>query len=338
MHYWRKPSGSRQKEGLWSMSKKLLIIIAGIIVLLGTGYLIYTKNGKSSDKLALREIQPVVGDIRITFSTTGVVEPQNRLEIKPPISGRIEEILVQEGDRVSRGQIVAWMSSSDRAALLDSARAQGKEALAYWKDVYKATPLISPIDGEVIVRAMEPGQTVSTGDAVIVVSDRLIVKAQFDETDIGRVHLKQAAVITLDAYPDAAINGMVDHIAYESQLINNVTIYEVDIVPQKVPPFFRSGMSTSVEVIEKEKKSVLLLPVGAVTTEGTHSVVTVRDSNGRYIKREIKTGLSDGARIEIIGGLTEGTPVIVKAQRYTLPEQTNESSPFMFRRPGKKSK
>jgi macrolide-specific efflux system membrane fusion protein len=51
--------------------------------------------------------------------------PQNRLEIKPPIAGRAEEVLVNEGELVKAGQIIAWMSSTDRAALLDAARAQG---------------------------------------------------------------------------------------------------------------------------------------------------------------------------------------------------------------------
>ena len=166
----------------------------------------------------------------MTVITTGVVEPQNRLEIKPSISGRIEEILVHEGDHVRSGDVLAWMSSTERAALIDAARSQGNKELKYWEEVYKKTPLISPIDGEIIDRPVEPGQTVTTSDAVLVLSDRLVVNAQFDETDVGKVKIGQKAFITLDAYPDIQLDGVVDHIAYESQVINNVTIYDVDIL------------------------------------------------------------------------------------------------------------
>jgi len=315
------------------MNKTRSVIILLVLAALAAGYHLYTRNGSSSGKESLVEVKPAIGDIRVTFETTGVVEPQNRLEIKPPISGRIEEVLVREGDRVKTGQTVAWMSSTDRAALLDSARAQGEKELAYWKDVYKATPLLSPIDGEVIVRAVEPGQTVSVGDPVIVVSDRLIVKAQFDETDIGRVRKGQKAVVRLDAYPDTIIHGTVDHIAYESQIVNNVTTYDVDIISPNVPGFFRSGMSTTVEIIEKEKQGAMLIPLGAVTSENGKNYVI---GKGKVIK-EIVTGLSDGNKVEVVSGLSPDDVIFIKQKQYTPPKRSDNGSPFMFSRPKKKN-
>ena len=99
----------------------------------------------------------------------------------------MERVLVTEGDVVKQGQVLAWMSSTDRAALLDAARMQSKETSSYWETVYKPTPLIAPISGQVIVQQIQPGQTLGLDSAVVVLSDRLIVKAQVDETDIGRV-------------------------------------------------------------------------------------------------------------------------------------------------------
>lgn len=333
-----KLSGYRRKVVHWNMMKNKVLILVIILIVAGAGlYIVNLRRGPSSGQIITTEIHPRHGDIRITFTTTGTVEPQNRLEIKPPINGRIEEILVKEGDKVAQGSIVAWMSSTDRAALLDSARAQGPEALAYWKEVYKATPLLSPINGEVIVRAVETGQTVSTSDAVIVISDRLIVKAQFDETDIGRVRLHQRAVMSLDAYPDVKIPGIIDHIAYESKLVNNVTIYEVEIIPQKVPPFFRSGMSATVEVLEKIKTDVMLIPLDAIISDGDKSYVLVKNTAGQEpLKREITTGLSNGVMVEVITGLNMDDTVIRKQKSYTLPGRNTGSSPFMFGRPKKK--
>lgn len=281
-----------------------------------------------------REAKAAMGDIRIVVDTTGVVEPQNRLEIKPPIDGRVDSIEVREGDKVVQGQVLAWMSSTDRAALLDAAQTQGSDAVKYWKEVYRPTPLMSPIDGEVIVRAVEPGQTVTSATPVLVLSDRLIVKAQFDETDIGRIKLKQPAVISLDAYPGDKIAAVVGHIAYESKLINNVTIYEVDILPETIPSFFRSGMSANVSVAEKEKKDVLIIPAEAVTKKEGIDTVTVRSVAGLRTKA-VETGMSDGVHTEISSGLKAGDVVVIQKKKYQSARKS-ATSPLVQQ--GKKKK
>ena len=78
--------------------------------------------------------------LRRTVESTGEVRPDNRLEVKSPIAGRIETLLVNEGDLVEKGQIVAWISSTERATLLDTARAKGADELKYWEEIYKAAP------------------------------------------------------------------------------------------------------------------------------------------------------------------------------------------------------
>ena len=283
----------------------------------------------------VEEIRPEIGDIRETVSTTGEVEPQNRLEIKPPISGRIEEILVREGDMVKVGQTLAWMSSTERAALLDAALTRGAEQVAYWKDVYKATPLIAPIDAEVIVRAFEPGQTVTASDAILVLSDRLIVSAQVDETDIGGVKVGQDAIVSLDAYPEVKVRSRVSHISYESTVQNNVTIYEVDILPDSIPAVFRSGMSAVVEIVTQSKDGVLRLPVAAVRKGRRKSTVTVLE-DGRQVSRNVETGASDEKYVEIVSGLGEKDTVVVKKERKSPRKNagTQGTNPFMPQRPG----
>src|SRR3989304_9636454 len=88
-------------------------------------------------KTATETSNPGRGNIEVFITTPGTVQPQNRLEMKPPISGRIEDILVREGDHVKKGNIVAWMSSTERAALLDAARSRGGETLRQWEEGYK---------------------------------------------------------------------------------------------------------------------------------------------------------------------------------------------------------
>ncbi len=312
------------------MFKTRSIAICAILTLsLAMVFLFFRVRTNTNSQFTTEEVRPVVGDIKLTVITTGVVEPQNRLEIKPSINGRAEEILIKDGDKVKKGQILARMSSTERAALVDAARSQGDEALDYWEEVYKQTPIISPIDGEVIVRSIEPGQTVTTNDTLLVLSDRLIVNAQFDETDIGRVRVGQEAVIALDAYPNVKIKGIVDHIAYESQLINNVTIYDVEIVPRRVPPFFRSGMSANVEVVEKKREGAILIPVEAINRDQGITYVKVRKKPENTIEeRVVEIGLSDEKSVEVVSGLTTEDILIVQDNIVSLKKKPTGTNPF----------
>ena len=310
-------------------------ICLGIFIVLVVVMTIARCSHKPS-KETTREIKPVVGTIQTTITSTATVQPQNRLEIKPPINGRIDAILVKEGELVKAGQTLVWMSSTDRAALLDAARARGPEAMKYWEDVYKATPLISPIDGEVIVSQDEPGQIVTSTEAVVVLSDRLIVQAQVDETDIGGIRIGQDVTISLDAYPQIIVKGRVDHIYYESKIVNNVTIYQVDIVPDTVPQAFRSGMTATVNIAEKTKEEVLIIPLEAVkrTKDGAH--VLVKAGLGKKpAERKVELGLADEKNVEVLSGISETDRIIVTSQKYTPSTEvkggTNPLMPFRRR-------
>lgn len=316
-------------------NKKVKIIFGILVIVTAIVFWQYKVKHSNPDGEMTEEIKPVIGTIQNIISTTGTVLPKNRLEVKPPVNGRVDEILLQEGDKVKTGQILAWMSSTERAALLNTALGQGEEILKYWKEVYKAIPLISPIDGEVIVATTQPGQTVTTSDAVIVLSDKLIVRAQVDETDIGKVKVGQDANISLDAYPDTKIKAKVEHIYYESATVNNVTIYKVDLLPENIPQFFRSGMNTSIDFIIENKENVLTVPVDIVfkSEEGDYVLVKQPDSK-EPVKRTVELGVSDDENVEIVSGLSLNDTLIKTDQKYSLSENTNTgSNPFMPKMP-----
>lgn len=318
------------------MKNRKKLITAVIVLCVAIFLIIHTRTAKDQPKGNSRKvINPIMGSVQLRVATTGVVEPQNRLEIKPSISGRIEDILVKEGDHVKRGEVLAWMSSTERAALVDAARSQGEEALEYWEEVYKKTPIISPIDGKVIVRAVEPGQTISSSEVILVLSDRLMISAQFDETDIGRVKVGQKAHITLDAYPDINLEGLVGHIAYESKIESNVTIYDVDILPKDIPDILRSGMSVTVNVIEKETGDVLTIPSSAIHYDGERQYVLVKDRRGKTTERDISVGLNNDKDAEVISGLSTEDNVIVQDSLYLPKRKSSGTNPFM---PSRKKK
>lgn len=277
----------------------------------------------------LEIIKVTRGDIVASIPTSGIVTPRNRLEIKPPIAGRIEQVLVNEGDTVRRGEIAAWMSSSDRAALLDAARAKGEAELRRWEEFYKPTPIIAPINGFIIQRNVEPGQSFSTNDIVLVMADHLIVKAQVDETDLGRIVLGGGAQIILDAYPEKKIRGEVEHIAFESQVVNNVVVYNVDVRPEAVPPFFRSGMSATVNFSQSEKSDSLILPSKAVKKRGQSSYVfQLKKADGKPQLVRVETGLENGDNIEIVSGLALGDTVVIPTKKMVDEAFARRGGPF----------
>ncbi len=316
------------------MKKKWFIILGVVILMLGGGAYYYfavmqghSRRGRSGTNV--QTIEAKLGSIQETVDATGEVLPLNRVEIKPPIGGRIEQLLVDEGARVKAGQILAWMSSTDRASILDAARAKGPEEEKKWQDAYKPTPIIAPLSGVIILRNVVVGQTVDSTVVIYAMSDKLIVKADVDETDIGRIRLGMDAIITLDSYPDKPINGSVFQILYEGVNTSNVITYGVKIEPKNVPPFFRSQMTANISLIANKKENVILLPESAIQPSPTGDrQVMMRGPDGKPTPHVVQVGLENGDQAEITSGVQEGDQILVIRKRYS-PQQAASNSPLV---------
>jgi macrolide-specific efflux system membrane fusion protein len=304
--------------------RRKLIGALGLTVAIAAGAWYW--NSKRIPETKYRDVKVERASIENSILSTGSVQPENRLEIKSPIAGRVERVLVQEGQAVYKGQILAWMSSTERAALLDAARSEGKEELQRWEKMYRPTPVVAPIKGTVILRNVEPGQTFTGTDAILVMSDRLTVKALVDETDIAQIKLRQKAEIILDAYSREHIPAHVDQVAFEAKTVNNVTTYTVDVLPDKTPDYMRAGMTANVSFNIDERINVLTVPAEAVMTEDGQTSVTVRGPDGKPTLKKVEAGLSDGKLTEIKSGLSEGETVLVA--EFVAKEKRSGSNPF----------
>lgn len=328
-----KPHGNNSLEKDRSMNqptKKTWIIAALILVGVGVAFTVYKK--KAADIPLYRETKVVRGNLENFVLSTGTVSPENRLDIKPPVAGRVETVLAKEGSRVTKGQVLAWMSSTERAALIDAARSKGEEELKHWEELYRPTPILAPINGTLIQRNVEAGQTFSNVDSVFVMSDRLTVKAQVDETDIAQIKIGQKATLTLDAYPALTIAAHVDQIAFDAKTVNNVTTYIVDVLPDNTPATMRSGMTANVRFVLASKNDILLIPTEAIKTKNNKSIVLVKNpvAGGQPEDREIETGLSDGKQTEVTNGLTEQNSVMIAEGRPSGSKPSSAgSNPFM---------
>ncbi|MEI6080467.1 MAG: efflux RND transporter periplasmic adaptor subunit [bacterium] len=307
--------------------RKIVLIACLILVAIAVSVSVLRKRHVGDDKY--RKVSVTTGSIQVTVLSTGFVQPENRLEIKAPVSGRIEQVLVVEGQRVKKGQNLVIISSTERAALLDGARVGGEAELKKWQDYYKPVPVFAPIDGTVILRNFEPGQTFTTSDSLLVMSDRLSVKAQVDETDISQIKLRQKADIVLDAYPDTKTPAHVDHITPDAKTINSVTTYIVDVIPNVTPKYMLSGMTANVTFFIKDKEGVLLVPAEAVKNKDGYFYVIMEDpsSSSNTIEKTIEVGISDGKNVEVLSGISKGDVVLIpKLQAGN--KKTNPFSPL----------
>lgn len=322
---------------------KRAIIAVLIVAAAGGGYYKYKSGKRAAGREGRgRPVEAVIGPIEQSIDATGSVAPENRVEIKPPVAGRVDRILVDEGDKVKLGQIVAWISSTDRNAILDAARAQGPDAVKKWEDSYKPTAVFASLPGEVILRDVVVGQAVDSGKVLFAVADTLIVNAQVDESDIGKIKLGQKARIRLDSYPEQPVEGKVFDILYEGKNVSNVITYGVKVRPNKVPSFFRSQMTANVSFLIKRKEDALLVPSAAVKdgARGTRSVTIPAAAKGEEPEnRTVKTGMETDDQIEIVEGLKPGERVLITGSKYTA-QKAPEASPLssipgrMRRQPG----
>jgi macrolide-specific efflux system membrane fusion protein len=313
--------------------KKIIIAAAVLLVAAGGYYGFKKKNG--SQKPGYTSVQAELRDLSEMVDTTGVVEPENRVEIQPSASGRIEQILAEEGDRIKAGQVLALMSSSDRVAILDAARAAGEDQYKQWQETYKPIKVISPINGTLILKNIVAGQTVNSGTVLFAISDKLIVSASLDESDIGKVKMNQRAIIVLDSYPDKPVKGTVFKILDEGTTKNNVVTYTVKLRLDRVPEFFRSQMTANIKVRISERPNVLLIPAAAVVTDKNGETAVVKSlEKGAPVYAKVETGQNDGDMVEIVSGLSAGETVLYSAAGYTAQKAAGGSNPLMPSRPG----
>ncbi|MCM8774260.1 MAG: efflux RND transporter periplasmic adaptor subunit [Candidatus Omnitrophica bacterium] len=324
--------------------KKLLIFL--IIVGIG-GY--WQRDNlkkaffKEEDPISVEEEIVYVkrGNMEIKILADGEVRPRNKVEVRASKAGRVEEILVDEGSEVKKGQVLAWISSEERIALLDVALARLeeaeksddseriREAKRDWEiaeETYKKMPIVAPIDGTIIHRGIEVGQNISLDTNLFILTDVLVVVAKVDEIDIGKVEIGQPVRITVDAFPLDVVYGRVIKIAYNATVIDNVIYYDVTTDIEISKGKLKSGMTANVEIILKESKDTLFLPKRAIVKrEEGNFVYCKKDANDELIP--IKTGLDDDINIEVIEGLNEKDMVVIKseAKLSTNPSKKKES-------------
>ena len=253
-----------------------------------------------------------------------------------------------------------------------SAFDSSKAALAKAERNLSYATITSPIDGVVISRAVEEGQTVASGfetpTLFTIAADltQMQVVADVDEADIGGVEEGQRAVFTVDAYPNDQFEGVVTQVrlgesSSSTTASSNSTVvtYEVIISAPNPSLKLKPRLTANVTLYTLDRPNVLAIPTRALRftpnpffvgekavindVEAPHKVWT-RQGN-TYTAHAVETGISGGNYTEVLSGINEGTEIITEASFAVMggmpngaaPEATGgERSPFMPGPPGKK--
>ena len=228
------------------------------------------------------------------------------------------------------------MSTSEYDIALENYRKAQESVKVAQQDVVRAktnlgyATVYSPIDGVVISKSVEEGQTVassfSTPSIVKIAKDLTDMQciAKVDEADIGVVKEGQRVTFTVDAYPDDVFSGSVKQVRHNPVTTNNVVTYEVVVSAPNADLKLKPGLTANITIYTMERNGVMSVPSAALRftpeasvfgkkyvikdTTAEHKLWTLKDNVLTAHKVEI--GVTDGLRTEIISGLEEGTTVI----------------------------
>lgn len=220
--------------------------------------------------------------------------------------------------------------------------------------------ITSPIDGVVLSKSVEEGQTVaasfSTPELFTIAQDltNMQVVADVDEADIGDVKEGERVSFTVDAYTDDTFEGEVKQVRQEATTTNNVVTYEVVISAPNADLKLKPGLTANVTIYTAERKGVLSVPSKALRftpqkeTVGKMKIVDVANAKNKVwtiegnsiVAHKVNIGMTDGTNTQIVGGIAEGTKVItglnVTGGEEKMPmEAQGEKSPFAPGPPGK---
>ena len=206
--------------------------------------------------------------------------------------------------------------------------------------------IYSPIDGVVISRAVDEGQTVAamfnTPKLFVIANDlrKMRVIADVDEADIGQVKEGQKVIFTVDAFPDEHFEGSVTQVRLEPIVTSNVVTYEVVIDAPNPDLKLKPGLTASITVLTHEKTNVLMIPLRALRfqpEEETVEIVVQAGTAGRksvWIQtaeglksKNVLTGISDGIYTEVTEGLQTGEKVITGIHLSAKATESIKSKP-----------
>jgi len=315
------------------------------------------ESGSVHEALPVHAVQAKRIEAPQVVSVSGNVEPIRTVRFGFMVAGKVDEVTVEEGDTVEKGQFIASLETADYRHGLQIAEAklqeieveytrlknlhekesvtdsdfdkiaaglkQARANAAIWRKKLADTRLVAPIGGAIALKGVEPGEIVPEGHPVFAVvnTDSVKVVVGVPETEIGLVQVGQAARVTIPAIESGVFEGRVGGIAAVADPFTRS--YSVKIVVANPDDRIRAGMIALADITTSRSSSIVTVPAEAVVREphgGIHVFVLDRSSSS-VTERSITTGRVSGSEVEIVSGLEGGETVVVPG-RHRLADGT----------------
>jgi len=334
-----------KRLSVYIKTKKWIIWILIVAAIIG-GIVWYMKS--RAPKTTYTTADVTKGILTQTVSVTGTVNPDQQIDLTFKTTGILKSVNADIGDSVSKGEILATIDTGSLLSELSQTQAQvrvqketfdnmkehhslftseqrdaqkaqvdqAQAAVDAINDQLKDVHIISPIDGIVIKRTADPGETVvlNLNSPVLTIAkkDDLIIKSNVPESDIIKLQIGQKANITFDAFsPDEIFTATVSEIDPASTVIQDVVYYGIKLKLDNLDPRLKAGMSANIDIRTAEKDNVLTIPVRAIKDENSGKFVDVLQADNTTKHVKVTTGLAgDEGMVEIISGLSVGEKVV----------------------------
>jgi HlyD family secretion protein len=344
---------------------RIFIIILFVGLFGGTLYFLYLKS-KPVVVVYKTTIPKITSIVKKTVAT-GAVSPRKEIEIKPQVSGIIEQVFIEAGNMIKKGDVIAKVkiipnmvslneaeSRLNRAniSLEDSKLVYERQKVLFDKKVIAVgefqqyetafrnaresvsaandnlhlvregatgktaktgnTMITSTIDGMVLTVPIEVGNSViesntfNAGTTVATIADmgEMIFKGKVDESEVGKLHEGMPLILTIGAIDSVKFDAKLEHISPKGVAENGAIQFEIKAaVNLKKNNFIRAGYSANADIVLERRDKVMTIPESLIQFEGAKTFIEIETTPQKFIKRYIKTGLSDGLNIEVVSGL-----------------------------------
>jgi multidrug efflux pump subunit AcrA (membrane-fusion protein) len=289
------------------MNRRIIWVIF-VAFILGAVFLLRVKMGNVNKKarddvsealvpVAIQEVGS--GDLESVLSFVGDIKGEDQVTVYSEATGRLSRYLVEEGSWVEKDQVIALV---DRAVT-------GME--------FEEAKVKSPLTGTVGRLYLDKGSAIGleTPVALIARMDRVKVEFNIPEKDMVKVSKGCEVRVRVDAYPDRTFHGEVTRISPVIDPLTRSAYAEVTLsnLEHKLKP----GMFAEIDIVVGSSRGAMVVPKEGILEDlnsGRSFVFVVED--GRAVKREIKTGISQGGLVEVKSGLTFSEKVVVSGHHY----------------------
>jgi RND family efflux transporter MFP subunit len=202
-------------------------------------------------------------------------------------------------------------------ALSENSLLRSEKELALVDERLTKTRIYAPFDCTILTRPVSVGQAVSgsggfnSGTEVMSIANLtdLVISAHVNQADVTRLFVNQEVEIQIDSVPGLKLKGVVDRVAPQATIKNQIKGFAGRISLKSVDPRVRPGMTANITIPVASASNVVTVPLSAVFTEQDGRFVYVKRADGMFEKRPVRIGVSDFFRAEVQDGLSGGEDV-----------------------------